>query len=685
MTARADPSERVVILAPNGRDSQVAILMLTEAGFSADICDDLPALCDEIEYGAGLAVIAEEAIDEADILGLASVLGHQPPWSDLPIILMTLRGAGAERNPAAARLEEVLGNVSFLERPFHPTTFISMVGAAIRSRRRQYEARKHLEDLSSGAQQLRSALSAGHLGSWTLDLALLDLRASDTCAAHYGRSSGADLSYADFERSVHSGDVPRVRAAAGHTLRTGEDYVIEYRVIWPDGTVHWLDVRAGAIRDDSGRITHLVGVSSDITGRKTFESERESLIRDLAAEREALSNLTRTLERRVEERTAELASEVVARERAQDQLLQSQKMESLGQLTGGVAHDFNNLLMAVIGNLQLLAKHSAGDPRAQRLIDGAMQGAERGASLTQRMLAFARQQNLQTSATDLSALVTGMREFLERTLGPQIALIIEAPSGLPLAQVDPNQVELAILNLAINARDAMTAGGPITIRISERKAEALNGASGPSVQVQVIDTGVGMDPDTLRKAIDPFFSTKPPGKGTGLGLSMVHGLARQLGGSLELTSEVGKGATATLSFPLASEPPVTAAAVESPAAPGRRATILVVDDDALIGMSTADMLEDLGHTVLTADSGARALEILASDQHVDLVLTDQAMPGMTGTELAEIVRCSRPGMPILLATGYADLQVTQPAGLPRLSKPYRQAQLQAEISKLLAG
>jgi signal transduction histidine kinase len=419
--------------------------------------------------------------------------------------------------------------------------------------------------------------------------------------------------------------------------------------------------------------------------RKTFESERESLIRDLAAEREALSNLTRTLERRVEERTAELASEVVARERAQDQLLQSQKMESLGQLTGGVAHDFNNLLMAVIGNLQLLAKHAAGDPRAQRLIDGAMQGAERGASLTQRMLAFARQQNLQTSATDLSALVTGMREFLERTLGPQIALNIEAPSGLPLAQVDANQVELAILNLAINARDAMTAGGPITVRVSERKAEALNGASGTSVQVEVIDTGAGMDSETLRKAIDPFFSTKPPGKGTGLGLSMVHGLARQLGGSLELTSEVGKGSTATLSFPPASEPPTTVAVEESPAAQGRRATILVVDDDALIGMSTADMLEDLGHTVLTADSGPRALEILATDQHVDLVLTDQAMPGMTGTELAKIVRCNRPDMPILLATGYADLQVTQPAGLPRLSKPYRQAQLQAEISKLLGG
>ena len=685
MTERANSSERAVILAPNGRDSWVAAQMLTEVGFSADICADLPALCDEIEHGAGLAIIAEEAIHDADIRALASVLKRQPPWSDLPIILMTLRGLGAERHPAAAGLEEVLGNVSFLERPFHPTTFVSMVGAAIRSRRRQYEARKHLEDLSSGAQQLRSALSAGHLGSWTLDVALLDLRASDTCAAHYGRGSGAELSYDEFERSVHPGDVPRVRAAAGHTLRTGDDYVIEYRVVWPDGTVHWVDVRAGAIKGEGGKVTHLVGVSSDITGRKRFETERETLIRDLAAEREALSNLTRTLERRVEERTAELASEVVARERAQDQLLQSQKMESLGQLTGGVAHDFNNLLMAVIGNLQLLAKHATRDARAQHLIDGAMQGAERGASLTQRMLAFARQQNLQTSATDLSALVTGMRDFLERTLGPQIALTIEAPPGLPLAQVDANQVELAILNLAINARDAMPKGGPITIRVSKRKAPALNVASGPSVQVQVIDSGAGMDPETLRKAIDPFFSTKPPGKGTGLGLSMVHGLARQLGGALELTSEVGKGATATLSFPLATEAAAAVAGEESAAAPGRHATILVVDDDALIGMSTADMLEDLGHTVLSADSGPRALEILATEQHVDLLLTDQAMPGMTGTELAKIVRCKRPGMPILLATGYADLQVTRPAGLPRLSKPYRQAQLQAEINKLLEG
>jgi PAS domain S-box-containing protein len=372
---------------------------------------------------------------------------------------LTQRGGGPERNPAAARLAEALGNVTFLERPFHPTTFASVVRTAVRGRRRQYEARSRLEELGESERRLQTALTAGHLGSWTLDVQTMILRASEQCRAHFGRKPDQPFDYTELLASVHPEDRTRMQSALERTLTAGDDYVIEYRNVWPDGTMHWVDVRARALPNDAGGINQIVGVSSDITERKTSELERERLLNELAAERAALSDLTATLEERVHDRAAELFTEVAAREKAQDQLLQSQKMESIGQLTGGVAHDFNNLLMAVMGNLDLLRKRLPGDAKIQRLIEGALQGAQRGAALTQRMLAFARQQDLKTGSADLATLLVGMSELLDRTLGPQIELVLHTPEGLPLARVDTNQVELAILNLAINARDAMPDAG----------------------------------------------------------------------------------------------------------------------------------------------------------------------------------------------------------------------------------
>jgi nitrogen-specific signal transduction histidine kinase len=390
------------------------------------------------------------------------------------------------------------------------------------------------------------------------------------------------------------------------------------------------------------------------------------------------------LEQRVVERTGELMTEVAAREKAQEQLLQSQKMESVGQLTGGIAHDFNNLLMAVMGNLEILRKRVPNEAGTRRLIDGAMLGAQRGASLTQRMLAFARQQDLKTASADIGALVCGMRELLRRSLGPQTGLQVHVDPDLPPAEVDAHQVELAVLNLAINARDAMPEGGVIDIHVAQRHLDGEYGLpAGTYVSIRIADTGIGMDAVTLAKAIEPFFSTKPLGKGTGLGLSMTHGLAVQLGGHLELASEIGVGTVATLWLPMATEPATELEPVVGASARIRAATILVVDDDQLIAMSTVDMLEDLGHIAIEANSGKRALEIIDAGQQIDLMMTDQAMPGMTGVQLAEIVRSKRPDLPVLLATGYADLPASKLANLPRLSKPYRQAQLQAEIEKLL--
>jgi signal transduction histidine kinase/CheY-like chemotaxis protein len=677
-------SERAVILAPIGRDAGVAAALIREAGYYANIADDLPALLREVEAGAGLAVIAEEAIKTADLRGLVKWLNDQPSWSDFPIVLLTHQGGGPERNPDAARLGQVLGNVTFIERPFHPTTLVSVVGSAVRGRRRQYQTRAILEDLTESESLLQTALNAGHLGALELHLPAFELEASDTCKTFYGRKPGDSFTYQDLLDAIHPDDRAPRQEALDRSIKTGKDYSFEYRNIWPDGSVHWVDVRARAVRRPDGSIKSLVGVSTDITARKTSEIERENLLSQLAAERTALAELTATLEQRVGERTAELMKEVAAREKAQEQLRQAQKMETIGQLTGGVAHDFNNLLMAVMGNLDLLRKRVPNDPRLHRLIDGALQGAERGASLTQRLLAFARQQDLKAVPVDLRALIQGMIDLLERSLGPRIALRLDIPENLPAARVDANQLELAILNLAINSRDAMPDGGSIDIRIADYRPGSDSALPpGNYLQLSVIDTGKGMAPDILKKAIEPFFSSKPLGKGTGLGLSMVHGLAVQLGGALQLSSTVGKGTTATLILPVATAAPEAESPAQAPAKVNRSAVILFVDDDPLIAMSTMEMLEDLGHRVIGANSGLHALDIIKSEQPLDLMMTDHVMPGMTGIELAAASRQLRPTLPILLATGYADLPEGAQLDLPRLAKPYHQDQLRDRLDQLL--
>jgi PAS domain S-box-containing protein len=677
-------SERAVILAPTGRDASVAAALIKEAGFYANICGDIAGLMREIEGGAGLAVIADEAIKTADLRGLMRWLSDQPSWSDFPIVLLTHQGGGPERNPDAVRLGQVLGNVTFIERPFHPTTLVSVVGSAVRGRRRQYQTRTILENLTESEGLLQTALNAGHLGALELHLPEFELEASDTCRAFFGRKPDEPFSYQDLVAAVHPDDRARRSEVVDRTIKNGQDYSIEYRNIWPDGSQHWVDVRARAVRRPDGSIKSLVGVSSDITARKIAEIERENLLAQLAAERTALAELTATLEQRVEQRTADLMKEVAAREKAQEQLRQAQKMETIGQLTGGVAHDFNNLLMAVMGNLDLLRKRMPNDPRLHRLIDGALQGAERGASLTQRLLAFARQQDLRAVPMDLRGLIQGMIDLLERSLGPRIALRLELPEGLPPARVDANQLELAVLNLAINARDAMPDGGSIDIRIAECQVSGDAALiSGRYLKLSVIDTGTGMSPEILKRAIEPFFSSKPLGKGTGLGLSMVHGLAVQLGGALQLASTVGKGTTATLMLPVATAAPEAEMPAQTLQKVNRSAVILFVDDDPLIAMSTTEMLEDLGHHVIGANSGLHALDILRSEQPLDLMMTDHAMPGMTGMELAAASRQVRPSLPILLATGYAELPEGAQVDLPRLAKPYHQDQLRDRLDKLL--
>jgi signal transduction histidine kinase len=422
--------------------------------------------------------------------------------------------------------------------------------------------------------------------------------------------------------------------------------------------------------------------------RKTRQLERFNAELELrVAERtNELQRFNEQLELRIEERTRE-------RETAIAQLFEAQKLDTIGQLTGGVAHDFNNLLMAVLGSLSLLEKRLPEDPRSHRLLQNAMQGAQRGAALTQRLLAFSRRQELKPEAVDVPGLVGGMKELLERALGHEVQLRTEFQSGLPAASVDANQLELALLNVALNARDAMPSGGTLTISasLSAQTGEAPGASlkAGDYVLITLADDGVGMDEMTLARATEPFFTTKGPGKGTGLGLSMVHGLAAQSGGLLRIDSKPNAGTVLELWLPKAETPAVAAAAatpmrISVPQVGTRR--ILIVDDDQLVMTGIAAMIEDLGHTPIEAHSGAEALAKLASDLNVDVVITDHAMPAMTGLQLAKSIQESYSGIPIILATGYAELPIDPASlGMIRLAKPCNQYDIAMAIQSALGS
>ena len=414
-----------------------------------------------------------------------------------------------------------------------------------------------------------------------------------------------------------------------------------------DGTKFWAHVVIDAIHADSGELLGFAKITRDISER-----------------REAQQSLERTREA----------------------LVQAQKMEAIGQLTGGVAHDFNNLLMAVLGSLELMRKRLPADTKLHSLLENAVKGAERGAALTKRMLAFARRQELNEEAVDIPNLVCGMADLLQRTLGTTLALETRFPLGLSPVLTDANQLEIALLNLAVNARDALPEGGEIVISAREEfVAPGLVSQPGRYVRLSVRDNGAGMNATTLRRATEPFFTTKQPGRGTGLGLSMVHGLAEQCRGSFALTSVEGEGTTADLWLPAAETNKAQAEApprVNKEPAGYAQLTILAVDDDPLVLTNTVAMLEDLGHRCLVAESAEQASDILDKQDGIDLVITDQVMPHMTGLQLARMINRRWPDLPVMLATGYAELEPEVVGSLPRLAKPFTQAELANEIAGL---
>jgi len=476
----------------------------------------------------------------------------------------------------------------------------------------------------------------GNITSWNLGAQRIKgYFANEIIGQHFSRF------YTDEDRAA---GLPQL---ALETVRNHGRFEKEAWRVRKDGSRFWAHVIIDPIRDDEGSAIGYAKITRDITERRKAEEELQ---------------------------------------KAREFSLQAQKLEAIGQLTGGIAHDFNNLLMAVLGSLELLRKRLSDDPKSIALLENAAQGAQRGTTLTKRMLAFARNYEMKKEAIDIPTLVHGMKELVERSMGPSFNMEIRFPLSLNAVEADANQLELALLNLSLNARDAMADGGDIILAAREENISAGHRSglkAGRYIRLSMTDTGEGMDQETLLKATEPFFTTKGVGKGTGLGLSMVHGFAEQSGGRLILHSQKGAGTTAELLLRVAkaSEKPIPATPTP-PAKALRPLTILAVDDDALVLMNTVHMLEDLGHTVFEAYSGYEALEILRREDGIDLVVTDQAMPKMTGTELAKIIKRERPDIPVLLATGYADRVRGDDIGLPKLTKPYMQRELAEAIVRM---
>ncbi len=479
----------------------------------------------------------------------------------------------------------------------------------------------------------------GHVYNWNLGAQRIKGYApSEIIGSHFSRF------YTDEDR------------ARGEPTRTIETARREGRFesegwrVRKDGTQFWASVVVDAIRDGDGKLLGFAKVTRDVTEKRQAQH---------------------------------------ALERTRELLFHSQKMEAIGQLTGGIAHDFNNILMAVLSSLALARKRIATDPKASTLIDNAILAARRGASLTQRMLAFARKQDLRPVAVRIATLIDGMGELLERSLGPTVRIETRFPLGLPPVLADANQLELALLNLAVNARDAMPRGGQIVVVANREQVEKSDPSGltpGAYVRLEVRDEGEGMDEATLARALEPFFTTKGVGKGTGLGLSMVDGVAAQSGGRFELKSKRGEGTSAMLWLPVASDAVDVAASALPPVASGRvePLRVLAVDDDNLVLLNTVAMLEDLGHTVVQASSPEAALALLRGDAQIGLLVTDHMMPGMTGAELIGIAQAERPALRVILASGYAELPGQLGGGVKRLAKPFTEEELEAAIGLVVA-
>ncbi|MFZ2995806.1 ATP-binding protein [Sphingobium sp.] len=643
--------ERILILAPRGRDALIAADLLGKHDLAADICRDQAGLVTELAAGAGAVLITEEALAAEEPVGIVHWITQQPKWSDMPFVVLA-NGARTPRTAFATSRLDNLGNVVLLERPLHAQAMLGAIRSALKARQRQYELRDaaatleravidRTQELETARESLAIALDAAGMGGWDINLRTGETRRTARHDEIFGYARLLpQWDVATFLRHVDADQRPAVAAAFDDAMVSGS-LEIECSITRVDGQRRFIVARGRVRFDDDGVPTRMAGVVSDVTHQKEADA----------------------------------------------QLAQAHKMDAIGQLTGGVAHDFNNLLTPIVGNLDLIARRHGDDARTQRLIDGAIQAADRAATLTQRLLSFARRQALQPKAVDIRALIEGIVELIRRSLGPTIAVILDMADDLPSARVDPNQLELALLNLSINARDAMPDGGTLTLTavLIQTDSSHVSGLEeGRYVRIAAADTGFGMDAATLARAAEPFFSTKGVGRGTGLGLSMAHGLAAQSGGTLLLHSVPDMGTQVELWLPATEEKAINVDWTKAePVMARHAATVLLVDDEKIVRTATAEMLRDIGYLVTEYGSASHALQALRSGVEADILVTDYLMPGMTGGQLIAEMRGLDAHMPTLLVTGYTAAGTDVPPDVPRLAKPFRQADLAAKVDELL--
>ena len=633
---------RIVVADDNADMRDYIARLLSERGYAVATVPDGEAALTEIRATRPDLVVTDVMMPKLDGFGLLRAVRGDGHLRDLPVIMLSAR-AGEE-----VRVEGLdAGADDYLTKPFSARELIARVDATLAMARLRRETAETLRRLNETLEERVLERTRERDRMWALSrdpfvVADLDgrwLSVSPVWTELLGWSE-AELIGRTSEWMEHPDDFAKTRDERVHLAQGDTTLRFENRFRARDGSYRsfsWTAVPDGDL---------VYAVARDVSDAKKAAGELEA---------------------------------------AQEALRQAQKMEAMGQLTGGVAHDFNNLLTPIVGSLDMLQRQGLGGEREQRLIAGAAQSAERARVLVQRLLAFARRQPLQSTAVDVGRLVVGMAELMESTTGPQIKVVVDVADDLPPAQADANQLEMALLNLGVNARDAMPNGGTLRVTVSQERVadeRRRDVKPGSYIKLSVADTGVGMDEATLARAVEPFFSTKGIGKGTGLGLSMVHGLASQLGGALTIQSRPNIGTNLELWLPVTTRPTIEDAPSRNDGvAPLPAGCVLLVDDEELVRMSTSDMLRNLGYTVAEAASAEEALRLVRDGLKPDLLVTDHLMSGMNGTDLARIVQTERPGTGVLIVSGYADAEGVAP-DLARLTKPFRHDELAASIAEV---
>ena len=674
---------RRVLVADDNADLRDYIgRLLTDHGYEVETAGDGEAALAALRVRRPDLLVTDVMMPRLDGFGLLAAVRQDASLRDLPIVMLSAR-AGDD-----AKVEGLdAGADDYLTKPFSARELLARVAANIamaKLRREAAEAVRASEAKArEQAERVQLALDAGAIvGTWIWNVQTNQLAGDERFARSFGLEparSRAGLTLEEVMESIHEEDRERVGAAVSEALARGGPYRCEYRVRQHDGVYRWIEANGRVDLDDSGVPIRFPGVLIDIEHRRAIEA--------------ALRELNQQLESRVR-----LAIE--QREQAEEALRQSQKMEAVGQLTGGIAHDFNNLLMGILGSLQLLETRIAQGRLdvIPRYIDAAQGAAKRAAALTQRLLAFSRRQTLDPKTTNLNRLITDMEELVRRTTGPTIEVEVVGAVGLWPVLIDQNQLENALLNLCINARDAMPDGGRLTIETANRWLDGNAGterdlAPGQYVSLCVTDTGTGMSKETIGRIFEPFFTTKPLGQGTGLGLSMIYGFVRQSNGQIRVYSELGNGTTMCLYLPRHHGEASNAETIEEGVAgfeAGYGETVLVVDDEPAVRLLMVDVLQDAGYRVIEATDGPGGLKILQSDARVDLLLTDVGLPGgMNGRQVADAARLVRPNLKVLFITGYAENAVVGNGhldpGMQVITKPFAIDALASRVRELIDG